>query len=161
MKEAVYLQPYMKKEAEKKGELKTEDMIKIYFDQLINVEGPYRLLKFESVDKEDEIEKFFISLQVNDKKIEGIYHGKGPIESVIKLINENGIKKIKLIHYEQTALDESEQGSKAKAMTVIELVDLENENKIICRGLHDDTSKANLKAIINGLNIFHKLNSEK
>ncbi|HPG29589.1 MAG TPA: alpha-isopropylmalate synthase regulatory domain-containing protein [bacterium] len=159
MEEAFYLQPMMKQKAEKVGELSKDDMVKIYFEEIINVSGPYQLVKFEEIEFNEDFGKYNISIDFNGKKIEGLSEGKGPIEAIISLLNKSGIE-IKLIHYKQTAIDE-DKGSQAKAMTEIQLFEPKSDLKIVCRAIHDDTRKANRKAIFNGLNLLEKIKKDK
>ncbi|HPP87613.1 MAG TPA: alpha-isopropylmalate synthase regulatory domain-containing protein [bacterium] len=161
MEEAQYLQPIMKKIAEERGELTESEMLDVYFKELIYIKGPYRLVKFEDIDVANEIEKYYIVIEYNGKIIEGIGEGKGPIEAIVYMIRRTLEQNIKLLHYKQIALNDNELGSKAKAMTIIQLTDLDKDLKIICRSLHDDTRKANLYAIINGLNLLEKLKDQK
>ncbi|MBP7652209.1 2-isopropylmalate synthase [Candidatus Dependentiae bacterium] len=159
MEEALYLQPVMKQKAEQVGELSKDEMIKIYNDEIINVKGPYKLVKIEDIVINEDLCKYYISIDYDGNKIEGISEGKGPIEAIISLLNKSGIN-VKLIHYKQIAIDE-EKGSQSKAMTEIQLMDTDSELKITCRGIHDDTRKANRKAIFNGLNLLEKIKQRK
>jgi len=160
MEESIYLQPIMKQIAEQKGQLTETEMIEVYHKELLNIGGPFKLKKFiEHSSDNDEIKKYEIEIDFNGEILKGIDEGKGPIEVIFSILRKNDIN-IKLNFYKQFAIDEINLGSKAKAMTEIHFVDLDKDLKIICRGLHNDTRKANINAIFNGLNIWYKINKK-
>ena len=61
-----------------------------------------------------------------------------------------------MLHYEQQALNEEIMGSGATAMSVMHFR-TPNGLQIVSRGRDENTVKANLKAIFNGLNIMETL----
>ncbi|MEW5692085.1 MAG: 2-isopropylmalate synthase LeuA2 [Candidatus Hydrogenedentota bacterium] len=154
MHEAVYLQPFMKSLAEKKGELSIDDMEQIYFDKLFNIKGKIQLIKFEEVQG-GKIHKYRLHFIYKDRHIVETGTGEGPIEAVIDAINRAGFP-VSLVHFHQMALDEEKSGARANAITVIKLKNKETNHEILCRGMSRDTRKANINAIFNGLNLLFK-----
>ena len=76
--------------------------------------------------------------------------------SMRKALKQLGLN-VKLLHYEQSALDEEIKGSGATAMSVIHLEDSKGR-EVIGRARHESTAVANVRAIFNALNIISKEN---
>lgn len=152
IEEAVRIAPKAKERAEKIGELPTEDIINIYFDEIFDVKGPFELVLFKRVGSESK-EKFKLHFNYQGKEYEIIGHGDGPLECCLDALSQAGFTQ-KLLHYEQSALGEEAKGVCADALTMIQLATPEGKT-IICRGKDPSTAKANVKAIFNGLNLIY------
>lgn len=158
IQEAVYLQPFMKNEAEKQGELKVREVMAIYKKEIFNVRGNFSLISFKEIlgDKHpnSKPESYKIKFCYKDKEFDVIGKGDGPIDACLNAMRNVGFQ-IKLLHYEQKAVAEDQRGSASDAMTVIRLRDNALGNEVICRGLDPDTRIANIRAIFNGLNLLN------
>jgi len=148
IQEAIRLTPVVKAVAEKVGELPTRNIIDIYFSEIFNVKGPFKLISFE---KESDT-SYLLKFSYYDKNYELLGNGNGPVASCFDALKQAGFN-YNLSHYEQVALDEELMGSNAVAMSVMHFV-LDDGRTVISRARDENTSVANVKAIINGLNII-------
>lgn len=148
MQEAVRITPIVKEAAEKVGELPTRNIIDIYFNEVFNVKGPFKLLLLDKITDE----KFRLKFSHDNEEFDITSTGNGPVDACLNALKEAGFK-YHLLHYEQKALDEEILGSGAIAMSVMKFETL-NGQTIISRGKDESTIKANVKAIFNGLNII-------
>lgn len=151
MQEAVRITPAIKEASEKVGELPTRNIIDIYFNEVFNVKGPFKLISFE---RESDT-AYSLKFSYQEKTYEIIGNGNGPVASCFDALKQAGFNYT-LSHYQQSALDEEINGSNSIAMSVMHFV-LENGKTIISRAKDENTSVANVKAIMNGLNIIASL----
>ena len=150
IQEAVRITPIVKEAAQKAGELPTRNIIDIYFNEVFNIKGDFRLVAFEKLAENFFNLKFFHKNEFFDMNAQG----NGPMDACLSALKQAGFPQ-KLVDYEQYALDGEIFGSGAVAMTVIHFQDLDG-NIILARGKDESTIKANVKAIFNGLNLMHK-----
>lgn len=148
VQEAVRITPIVKEAAEKVGELPTRNIIDIYFNEVFNVKGDFRLVAFEKLSESVFNLKFFHKTEFFDINA----NGNGPIDACLSGLKEAGFPQ-KLIDYEQYALDGEIFGSGAEAMTVIHFETLDGKT-IVARGKDKNTQNANVKAIFNGINLM-------
>lgn len=146
--EAQRIAPFAKAEAEKIGELSTRNVIDIYYNNVLNVKGAFKLC---SLDK-TETENALLHFKYNDKEYNVEVYGNGPVDACIKAIQKAGFN-CEFLNYEQKALN---MGSDASAMTIMHFK-APNGQTIISRGCDESTVMANLKAIFNGLNIMENM----
>ena len=149
MQEAIRITPTVKEAAEKVGELPTRNIIDIYFNEVFNVKGDFRLVAFEKIAEKLFNLKFFHKTEFFDMNAQG----NGPVDACLSALKQAGFPQ-KLVDYEQYALDGEIFGSGATAMTVIHFEDFEGKT-IVARGKDESTSRANVKAIFNGLNLMN------
>lgn len=150
MQEAVRITPIVKEAAEKVGELPTRNIIDIYFKEVFNVQGDFKLVGFEKLSEKVFNLKFFHKTEFFDMNAQG----NGPLDACLSALKQAGFPQ-KLVDYEQYALDGEIFGSGAVAMTVIHFENLDSRT-ILARGKDENTLKANVKAIFNGLNLMNK-----
>jgi len=150
LSEAQRIAPVAKEEAEKIGELSTRNIIDIYYNNVLNVKGAFRLCDLERFHDGNIQLKFMYK----DKEFNIEVSGNGPVDACIKAIQKAGFN-CEFLNYEQKALN---MGSDASAMTIM-LFKAPNGQTVISRGCDESTIKANIKAIFNGLNIIENLKS--
>ena len=150
MQEAIRITPVIKEAAEKAGELPTRNIIDIYFSEIYNVSGDFRLVSFEKLAENIFNLKFFHKKDFYDLNA----NGNGPLDACLAALKQAGFEQ-KLVDYEQYALDSAIFGAGAEAMTVINF-EKPDSTRIIARGKDKSTLKANVKAIFNALNIMSK-----
>ena len=150
VQEAVRITPIVKEAAEKVGELPARNIIDIYFNEVFNVKGAFRLVSFEKLSETVFNLKFFHKTEFFDINAQG----NGPIDACLSALKEAGFVQ-KLIDYGQYALDGEIFGSGAEAMTVIHFETPDGET-IVARGKDKNTLNANVKAIFNGINLINK-----
>ena len=136
--------------SEKKGELKVDEILEIYFKEIFDIKGAFELVMFKHIAGD----KFKLDFKFKGdlKEVEGV--GNGPLDACLDALKNAGFPR-KLSHYKQYALDEDKMGSGATAMSVIKLVG-KNGEEIIGRATDKNTAKANVKAIFNALNQVYK-----
>lgn len=150
MQEAVYVAPFAKQKAEVVGELSIKQLLDLYFSEICDVQGPFKLGEFTKIGEE----KFNLCFSKNDEEYDVITKGSGPLDACI-----NGLKKVgfslELEHYEQHAIEDlTNDKEKSKAMSVLQF---NNEGKIvIARAIHTSTAQANVQAVFNALNLMAK-----
>lgn len=148
MQEAIYLSPFAKQKAEKVGELSIKELLKLYFDKICDVKGPFKLLEFTKIGDD----KFNLCFVKDNEEFDVIVKGSGPLDACI-----NGLRKVgfplELEHYEQHAIEDLEnEKEKSKAMSVLQFKS--NNNVIIARAIHQSTAQANVQAVFNALNLM-------
>lgn len=153
MQEAVYLQPFAKHKAEKIGELSLKELLKLYFDEICNVSGSFRLNDFTKIGTD----KFNLSFNHNDEEFDVIVKGSGPLDACISALKKVGFA-LELEHYEQHAVEDLvNEKEKSKAMSVLHFN--HDGNIIIARAIDTSTAQANVQAVFNGLNLIKKLHA--
>lgn len=151
MQEAVYLTPFAKSQAEKVGELSLKQLLKLYFDEICNVKGPFVLNDFTKIGTDD---KFNLSFKHNDEEFDLVVKGSGPLDACINALKSAGFP-LELEHYEQHAIEDLEnEKEKSKAMSVLHF---KHEGKTtIARAIDTSTAQANVQAVFNALNLMSK-----
>lgn len=146
--EAQRIAPAAKSLAEKIGELSTRNIIDIYYNNVLNVKGPFKLCYLERLKNDDINLKFMFE----DKEYNIEVSGNGPVDACIKAIQKAGFN-CEFLNYEQKALN---MGSDARAMSIMYFKSHTGQT-VISRAIDENTVNANIKAIFNGLNIIETL----
>lgn len=150
MQEAVYLQPFAKTIAEKVGELSIEQLLDVYFNEICNVQGAFKLVDFNKISAD----KFNLSFKHNDNEFDIIEKGAGPLDACIHALKKAGFQ-LELEHYEQHAIEDiDDEKEKAKAMSVLHFK--HNGSTVIARAIDASTAQANVQAVFNALNLMEK-----
>lgn len=149
MQEAVYLTPFAKRQAEKIGELSLKHLLKLYFDEICNVKGSFKLNDFTKIGAD----KFNLSFSYNKEEFDIVVKGSGPLDACINALKNAGFP-LELEHYEQHAIEDLEnEKEKAKAMSVLHF---KHDSKIlITRAIDVSTAQANVQAVFNALNLMN------
>ncbi len=140
----------MKEAAEKIGELPARNIIDIYFNEICNIKGVFKLIKFDHLGEG----KFVLEFDYKNKNYKMTGSGNGPIDACMDALKQAGFER-KLLYYKQIAMDEELLGSGANAMSVIH-IEGDDGSKIIGRAIHRNTAVANVKAIFNAYNLIYK-----
>lgn len=150
MQEAVYLAPFAKQKAEVVGELSLKQLLKLYFDKICDVKGPFKLNDFAKIGAD----KFNLSFSKDGEEFDVIVKGSGPLDACISALKKSGFP-LELEHYEQHAIEDLEnEKEKSKAMSVLHFN--QDGNTVIARSIHTSTAQANVQAVFNGLNLMVK-----
>lgn len=153
IEEATQLQPILKKMAEERGVLKPDEIVEEYLKTFFNIEGPYKLLNFRELVTSGNYHKYSVDILYKDEVIRQECEGDGPIDAIVNLFKSRGYN-FNLLDYEQRAFDAKEKGASARAITIIKIMDKNNNREIKGKGIDFDTRNANLKAVISALNLF-------
>lgn len=149
MQEAIYLQPFAKQKAEEVGELSLKQLLKLYFDEICDVKGIFKLSDFTKIGTD----KFNLNFNHNSEEFDIVVKGSGPLDACINALKKAGFA-LELEHYEQHAIEDVEnEMEKAKAMSVLHFN--HNESSVIARAIDTSTAQANVKAVFNALNLMN------
>lgn len=150
MQEAAYLQPFAKHKAESVGELSLKQLLKLYFDEICNVAGDFKLSDFAKISDD----KFNLSFTHKSEEFDVVSKGSGPLDACINALKKVGFM-LELQHYEQHAVEDLEnEKEKSKAMSVLHFK--HGEGIVIARAINTSTAQANVQAIFNALNLMVK-----
>lgn len=150
IQEAIRLTPVIKAVSEEKGELEVDEIIKIYFKELYEIKGAFEFVSFKHI--KDEL--FALSFKFKDEQKDVLGKGNGPLDACLDALKNAGFSQT-LSHYSQFSPDDTQMGSSATAISVINFIDKEGK-EIIGRGTDKNTAFANAKAIFNALNQMYK-----
>lgn len=154
MQEAVYLQPFAKTMAERVGELSIEQLLDVYFNEICNIQGAFKLVEFNKIG----VDKFNLSFKHNDEEFDIVVKGAGPLDACIHALKDAGFA-LELEHYEQHAIEDLDKSDvsgkeKSKAMSVLHFK--HNGSTLIARAIDASTAQANVQAVFNALNLMRK-----
>lgn len=139
---------------ERGKELTPAEIKEIFFAEFLTVKGSIVLKSFKSTyfDSKDQEVTIEARVVINgcEKKVTG--SGNGPISAFFHAIQDEGYENYDLISYDEHAI---ESGENSEAIAYIQL---KNEKGITTfgAGIDRNTSKASIKAIINGINRLEK-----
>ncbi len=150
IQESVYLTPFAKQLAESKGELNPKEVLQLYFDNICTIKGAFEFVAFKPIEKN--VFDLFFNFKGERKEVIG--QGNGPLDACLNGLKQLGFET-RLSYYKQYSLDGDELGSSARAMSMISMLD-NNNNEIIGRAIDSSTASANVKAIFNALNQIYK-----
>ena len=156
LEEAAALQPILKKVSEQggRGELADEEILKVYDQEILNVEGP---LMFKSLKMEPSEKEFYFELDYQGRTHVLVGQGTGPIDACMHAVEKIGLF-FHLIEYGQMALDIEHLDFAAYALSEIKIqrktANQSDERVAVGRGKDMDTIKANVRALFNGMNLL-------
>lgn len=131
-------------------ELTPEEIKAIFEREFLEAEGSLELVSFKSSYSDDQEMEVSITaeLKIDGKERTVKGQGNGPISAFFHAIQKEGYKNYKLVTYDEHAI---ESGENAEAIAYIKL---QNEHGLATygAGISRNTSKASIKAIINGIN---------
>ncbi len=148
LEEAVQHLPAAKKLADEKGELTPSDLDKFYRTEICHVTGPFELDSFERISQG----KYALAFYRDGHFCEAIGRGSGPVESCVTALASLGVA-ISVVKYEQHMLNAKEQES-AEAVTMMNI--RQDDKEVIVRAINRSTTRSNIHAIFNGLNLLQK-----
>lgn len=148
---------FIQKISEKEGEVSAQKIFNCFNDEYINLEKPYKLIKYKISDISDEERKAELDVEINGEIKNIVGYGNGPIDAVKNAFNKSeDFIDTKLIDYSEHALT---SGSSANAAAYIKLKSLKNENYEYGVGVHSNITTATIRAMISAMNrlyIFSK-----
>ena len=158
MEEAAALQPVLKRKSEEggRGELTDSEILKVYDQEVLNAPGP---LVFKGMRVEPSEKEFYFDVAYEGKDHTLAGRGTGPIDACVHALESIGLH-FHLIEYAQQALDIEHLDFAAYALSEIKLQRKEPLTGspvgpvAVGRGKDLDTIKANVKAILNGMNLL-------
>ncbi len=145
----------IQKETDNTGtELKKDDILKIFEDNYINVNGLLELVKYKvNEDTSEEDSESVVTLEglvkVNGENINISGKGNGPVSAFINAIELSNIGKFTVTSYDEHA---REEGDKSQAITYVQIEDLESKSRYFGVGISPNITSASIKAIVSAIN---------
>jgi len=139
--------------SEKQGEVSPEQIMDAFTAEYLDKNSPYEFKRLSVKDSDDKREEFSTSVVVEyadhgvDKAFEA--EGNGPIDAVKRGLMQNIGVDIKILDYEEHAL---QAGSNSKAAAYIHLLDVENGSVTYGVGVSSNITRASVRAIFSALN---------
>ena len=140
--------------SEKQGEVSPETIMEQFRNEYLEKKEPIHFRKLKVDDLSDETESEFdtqVHLTYTDKGVEKSFTaaGNGPLDAVKRgLIETFGIK-IKILDYEEHAL---QSGSDSQAAAYIHMLDAETGNVTYGVGVSSNITRASVRAVFSALN---------
>lgn len=136
--------------AEETGkELSVNEIWKIFEHEFIDVDKPYKLMKFHSAQKEDsENVEVKFTYEINGSKREITGSGRGPIEATRNALVTDGVAEFRLLSYNEHSLEE---GADARAISYIQVKGA-NDKTAFGAGIDKSIQLASIKALFSALN---------
>ncbi len=158
MEEAAVLQPVLKKMSEEsvKGELADEEILKAYEAEILKVSGPIEFMDMSMTAHEEEF-RFEVKWNGEVQSLKG--SGTGPIDACVKAMEGIGLY-FHLVGYRQVALNVERGEFASDAASEIRIQKRDGRGGALLgpvvygRGVDKDTIKANIRALINGVNLL-------
>ena len=146
----IYVSQKVQQESEGKGEVTSKEIYKIFTNSFMNDDGHIQLSDYDIQPKNDnEPKTMHIHLQEGTSIVALESKSDGALEGFSQALSEHLNLKIDITQFSETSLG---QHSDASALSCIELKI--NDQSISACAIEKDTLKANLKAIVNGVNQY-------
>ena len=140
--------------SEKQGEVSPEQIMDTFQATYLDIKTPYEFVKLKVEDFEGEKREEFDTTVILDYMDHGeaktfTASGNGPIDAVKRGIIENIGMDVKILDYEEHAL---QSGSNSKAAAYIHLLDVDSGKAIHGVGVSSNITRASVRAIFSALN---------
>ena len=140
--------------SEKQGEVAPEEIMEAFREEYLNKKEPIHFRSMKVEDLGDEAHEDFdtkVVLVYTDHGVEKSFEatGNGPIDAVRRGLAVNLGIKVKILDYEEHAL---QSGSNSQAAAYIHLLDSENGNVTYGVGVSSNITRASVRAIFSAIN---------
>lgn len=144
----------IQKVSEKQGEVAPDEIMNKFAEEYLNQKEPLHFRKLRMDDLSDETESAFdtrVTVAYTDKGVEKTFTsiGNGPIDAVKRGIEENLGFSIKILDYNEHAL---QSGSNSQAAAYIHLLDAETGHVTYGVGVSSNITRASVRAIFSAMN---------
>jgi len=144
----------IQKLSEKQGEVSPDEIMNKFAEEYLNQKEPLHFRKLRVDDLSDETESDFdtrVTVTYTDKGVEKVFTsiGNGPIDAVKRGIEENLGFAIKILDYNEHAL---QSGSNSQAAAYIHLLDAETGHVTYGVGVSSNITRASVRAIFSAMN---------
>jgi len=148
--------------SEKQGEVSPDQIMESFRDEYLNQKEPIHFKKLRVDDLSDEGDSQFdtkVTVIYTDAGIEKTFEaiGNGPIDAVKRGLQEELNREIKILDYEEHAL---QSGSNSQAAAYIHLLDCENGKVTYGVGVSSNITRASVRAIFSAVNRLKVGNKE-
>lgn len=140
--------------SEKQGEVSPEQIMDAFSAEYLDSKEPYRFIRMNVKDYDGERREEFnteVNLTFMDHGVEKVIDavGNGPIDAVKRGLNQNLNTEIKVLDYEEHAL---QAGSNSKAAAYIHLLDVNSGYVTYGVGVSSNITRASVYAIFSAMN---------
>ena len=144
----------IQKVSEVQGEVSPDEIMNKFAEEYLNRKEPLHFRKLRVDDLSEEIESDFdtrVTVTYTDKGVEKTFTsvGNGPIDAVKRGIEENLGFSIKILDYNEHAL---QSGSNSQAAAYIHLLDAETGHVTYGVGVSSNITRASVRAIFSAMN---------
>lgn len=144
----------IQKVSEKQGEVSPDEIMAKFSEEYLNQKEPLHFRKLKVDDLSDEVDSEFdtrVTVVYTDHGIEKSFQsiGNGPIDAVKRGIEENMGFVIKILDYNEHAL---QSGSNSQAAAYIHLLDAETGHVTYGVGVSSNITRASVRAIFSAMN---------
>ncbi|MCH5248823.1 MAG: 2-isopropylmalate synthase [Lachnospiraceae bacterium] len=144
----------IQKVSEKQGEVSPDEIMENFRNEYLNQKEPIHFRKLRVDDLSDEIKsefdtKVYVTYTNNgvEKQFEAV--GNGPIDAVKRGLQEELSIDIKILDYEEHAL---QSGSNSQAAAYIHLLDMDSGSVTYGVGVSSNITRASVRAIFSAIN---------
>jgi len=144
----------IQKISEQQGEVSPDEIMNKFSEEYLNQKEPLHFRKLRMDDLSDETESDFdtrVTVTYTDHGVEKTFQsiGNGPIDAVKRGIEENLGFSIKILDYNEHAL---QSGSNSQAAAYIHLLDSETGHVTYGVGVSSNITRASVRAIFSAMN---------
>lgn len=144
----------IQKISEQQGEVSPDEIMNKFSEEYLNQKEPLHFRKLKVDDLSDETESDFdtrVTVTYTDHGVEKTFQsiGNGPIDAVKRGIEENLGFAIKILDYNEHAL---QSGSNSQAAAYIHLLDAETGHVTYGVGVSSNITRASVRAIFSAMN---------
>ncbi|MCR4739004.1 MAG: 2-isopropylmalate synthase [Lachnospiraceae bacterium] len=146
--------------SEKQGEVSPEEIMQAFKENYIEKKEPLHFRKLRVDDRSDTEDSEFdthieLIYTLNDKEGRFESVGNGPIDAVLRGLRENMDINIKVLDYEEHAL---QGGANAQAAAYIHLLDADDGRVTYGVGISSNITRASIRAIFSAINRLNPQN---
>lgn len=143
--------------SEKQGEVSPDQIMETFRQQYLDQKEPLHFRKLRVDDLSDEIESEFdtkVTVTYTDKGVEKCFEavGNGPIDAVQRGLQQETGVRIKVLDYEEHAL---QSGSNSQAAAYIHLLNSDDGSVTYGVGVSSNITRASVRAIFSAMNRLH------
>ena len=144
----------IQKISEKQGEVSPDEIMNQFNEEYLNQKEPLHFRKLKVDDLSDEVDSEFdtrVTVSYTEHGVEKSFQsiGNGPIDAVKRGIEENLGFTIKILDYNEHAL---QSGSNSQAAAYIHLLDAETGHVTYGVGVSSNITRASVRAIFSAMN---------
>ena len=144
----------IQKVSEKQGEVSPDEIMAKFSEEYLNQREPLHFRKLKVDDLSDEVDSEFdtrVTVTYTDHDVEKSFQsiGNGPIDAVKRGIEESMGFAIKILDYNEHAL---QSGSNSQAAAYIHLLDAETGHVTYGVGVSSNITRASVRAIFSAMN---------
>ena len=144
----------IQKVSEKQGEVSPDEIMAKFSEEYLNQKEPLHFRKLKVDDLSDEVDSEFdtrVTVVYTDHGVERSFQsiGNGPIDAVKRGVEENMGFAIKILDYNEHAL---QSGSNSQAAAYIHLLEAEKGHVTYGVGVSSNITRASVRAIFSAMN---------